>query len=146
MHGRTKAASRYTVTQHRRYHAPARPDCTGGAGPAERDSCACEGKRRSIGAVTRITPGRRWYRRPGRAVLAPARSRWCATVQAHAWSLTRSDWSIGSDSKQTRHRNRQDLRSSLVGSIPFYSFICSQRILSLKRSIGKCLVSYAVNN
>ena len=59
---------------------------------------------RSIGAVTRFAPGRRWNRRPGPEVLAPARSSRGAAIQTHVWSehwsLTRSDQSTASDSKQ----------------------------------------------
>ena len=62
---------------------------------AEHDSCS----RRSIGAVTWSAPGRRCYRWPGLAS-RPSPSRRGAALPTYVWSLTRSDYSIGSDSKQ----------------------------------------------
>ena len=62
-------------------------------------------------------PGRRRHRRPGPASLAPARSHRSSAVSTHAWSLTRPDKSIGSDSKQFRPGDRVDAQvSSSLGS------------------------------
>ena len=46
--------------------------------------------------MTRIAPGRRWYRRPSPAVLAPARSRRDAAVRS------RTSPCMGSDYDRTR--------------------------------------------